>query len=122
MRMTLDEIMRREKFNDVEKALVNDPMLSQPDRIKVICEIRTRQINEIQSDNMTILTMWLATLGLLSFVAQVLDDSDLDPQRLLVAALILWVISPLILMGKTWSKKVTDFVRRFWRSVSSRWG
>jgi hypothetical protein len=62
--MTLDEIMEKEKFNDVEKALVKHSMLSQPDRIKLISEIKTAKSNERQSKKIELLTFILAVTAM----------------------------------------------------------
>ena len=104
--MTLDEIMEKEEFNDVEKALVNHPTLSQAERIKIISEIRAAKANEKHSFSLSVLTTLLATLGLLSLMAQVLDDSTVfEPQSLVflklgfvVAALILWLTIPRLML------------------------
>jgi hypothetical protein len=62
--MTLDEIMEKEKFNEVEKALVKHSMLSQPDRIKLISEIKTAKSNERQSKKIELLTFILAVTAM----------------------------------------------------------
>jgi hypothetical protein len=68
--MTLDEIMEKEKFNEVEKALVKHPMLSQPDRIKIISDIKTAKSNERQSKIIGTLTYVLIVIALAELLSK----------------------------------------------------
>ena len=61
--MPLDEIMEKEKFNEVEIALVNH-LSSQQDRVKVISEIKIAKSNERQSKRIESLTFILAVMAM----------------------------------------------------------
>src|SRR5687768_9656397 len=74
--MTLDEIMEKEKFNGIEKALVKHPMLSQPDRVKIISDIKTAKSNDRQSQNILLLTWSMLLMAGIDIAADAIRNSS----------------------------------------------
>jgi hypothetical protein len=86
--MPLEEIMRREKFNDVEKALVNHPTLSQAERIKIISEIKIAKSNRkhaAAANNFSYILILTTLVGTLGSHATRLDLPTLAVVLLLLA-------------------------------------
>ena len=111
--------MRREKFTDEERALVNHLSLSQAERIKIISEIKIAKSNEKQSAGIGGLTVILAYIALFNLLADLFDDpSVLDTQSLLnfkfgitILALFVFAFVPLALLIPWFRlrKAVTNF-------------
>jgi hypothetical protein len=74
MHISLDEIMRREKFTDDEKALVGHAGPTQAERVKVITDIKVAKSNERYSDKIMILTYFLVFAALLDVMVNIVRN------------------------------------------------
>jgi hypothetical protein len=68
--------MEKEKFNDVEKELVNQDSLTHAEKIKIISEIKNAKSNDRQAQKIVFLTLMTIVIAGLSFAEDAIKGSS----------------------------------------------
>jgi hypothetical protein len=112
--MTLDEIMEKEKFNEVEKALVNQTSLTHAEKIKIISEIKISKSNMRGTAYIVYFTLVLTISAAIALIVQGVDfaikyglfdfptitrGSEEKPNPIFTFFFMLYIFIPLIAIG-----------------------
>ena len=92
MHISLDEIMRREKFTAEEKALVEYAGQTAAERIKVITDIKIAKSNDRYSQKIAFLTCLLALTALLDLLMPLTADPKMPFIPAMAISVIILVI------------------------------